>query len=595
MNPKSGKMFSIGHAIIPIIMFSLYLDSTSQPVMLAILFGSLVWTLYLIWIAFFSDIAAIVLKRSYYWFFILVDSAIITTVYTLPDWSHGTQPTWLVLFLVPLYAFELGMFPAIWISSIGIGNLYLYADYQRASFFSLDTFLIICGLIIFTFFFGKRTDNLRQLAYHDALTGLPNRELFKVRLNQLLMTQRPNKASLGIMFIDLDQFKYVNNTMGHAAGDKLLQAVAKRISQALPAGAVLARMGGDEFTVLLSDMMNSDEAAHASDKIKEALKASIPIKQQEIYVTASIGISVYPEDGSDIETLMKNADTAMYRAKEQGRDNYQYYTPTVHTQGIKRLQMETMLRHALERDEFVVYYQPRVDTHTNELVAVEALVRWNHPELGMIPPGEFIPLAEDTGLIVAIGEQVLRKACMQRRKWTDIGLPPFRVSVNLSARQFRQSELPEIIQRALKESGLSPTWLELEITESAAMQDVNYAIIMLKVLKEMDLWIAIDDFGTGYSSLNYLKRFPIDVIKIDRSFISGIQDNSDDAAIVKAIIVLAQSLKLHVTAEGVETSTQLEFLKEQNCTEIQGFLTGKPMSADTLEAWFNFEQALGAN
>jgi diguanylate cyclase (GGDEF)-like protein len=508
----------------------------------------------------------------------------------LPKWELNAQPTWLLLFLVPLYALELGIFPSFYFSMFGLGNIYIMTLVQGGNFLSMDTMLITFGILMNLIFIGRNSDRLQKMAYYDALTHLPNRLMMKDQLTTSLRDASRSNSRLSILFLDLDQFKYVNDTMGHAAGDILLQTVALRIKKIMPKNAMLARMGGDEFTILIPKMDTSDVAARTSEAIIEILKSSFPLNHNEVYITASIGISVYPEDGRDADTLMKNADTAMYRAKDEGRNNYQFYTPSVNQEGIERLKMETMLRHAIERDEFVIYFQPRINTKTRELVCVEALVRWVHPDLGMIHPKDFISLAEDTGLIVEIGELVLRKACMQRKKWTDLGLPLFRISVNLSPRQFRQLDLPEVITKVFKETKMDPSLLELEITESAAMQDVNLSILMLRVLKDMGMTIAIDDFGTGYSSLSYLKKFPIDVIKIDQSFIRGIQNrDSDDAAIVRAIIVLAHTLKLDVTAEGVETWDQAYFLEEQNCDEIQGFLFGKPMTSKTLQDWFKLE------
>jgi diguanylate cyclase (GGDEF)-like protein len=590
MNPKSGKMFSIGHALIPVVLFMLYLDTVQQPLIILLLaFVTFLWSCFLIWLAFSQKSMNVFYLKQYYWFFILVDFAIMAAIYMLPDWGADHKPTWLILFLVSFYAFELGVFAAAAMSAFGLFDLYLYHLAQNTPLLGLDTFVIILGMFSCIFFIGNNTDHLNRIAFFDMLTRLPNRQMFKDRLH-LILSGHKSAGLIGILFLDLDQFKYVNDTMGHASGDNLLKLISRRLHKSLPKNALLARMGGDEFAVLLPEMKHSDDAAQTAEALIKALKASFPLGGQEIYITSSIGISVHPEDGRDADTLMKNADTAMYRAKEHGRNNYQFYTPSIHTKGIKRLQMETMLRHALERDEFVLYYQPRVSTRTGELLGVESLVRWIHPELGMIHPMEFIPLAEDTGLIVQIGETVLRKACSQRKKWTESGLPPFRISVNLSPRQFRQMELPEVIQKVLKETQIPPAQLEMEITESAAMQDVNYAILMLRVLKEMDLTIAIDDFGTGYSSLSYLKRLPIDVIKIDKSFISGIKPGSDDAAIAQAIIVLGHTLKLSVTAEGVETTEQHAFLKEQQCDEIQGYLIGKPMSAETFEEWLQLQK-----
>ncbi|QGQ95718.1 EAL domain-containing protein [Paenibacillus psychroresistens] len=589
MNHRSDKMFAIGHLVIPIVLFTLF-QRDHQKIQLLLVFLSFFWSLYLIWHAFIVKNLYLYLKKNTYWFLMLVDVILNNLTYVLPEWEINAHPTWLLLFLVPLYALELGIFPSFCLSMFGLGNIYILTLVQGGNFFSMDTMLVAFGILMSLLFIGRNSDRLQKMAYYDALTQLPNRLMMKDQLTASLRDASKNGFRLSILFLDLDQFKYVNDTMGHAAGDVLLQTVALRIKKVLPKNAMLARMGGDEFTILIPKMDTSDVAARTSEAIIETLKSSFPLNHNEVYITASIGISVYPEDGRDADTLMKNADTAMYRAKDEGRNNYQFYTPSVNQEGIERLKMETMLRHAIERDEFVIYYQPRINTKTRELVCVEALVRWVHPELGMIHPKDFISLAEDTGLIVEIGELVLRKACMQRKKWTDLGLPLFRISVNLSPRQFRQLDLPEVITKVFKETKMDPSLLELEITESAAMQDVNLSILMLRVLKDMGMTIAIDDFGTGYSSLSYLKKFPIDVIKIDQSFIRGIQNrDSDDAAIVRAIIVLAHTLKLDVTAEGVETWDQAYFLEEQNCDEIQGFLFGKPMTPKTLQDWFKLE------
>jgi diguanylate cyclase (GGDEF)-like protein len=589
MNHRSDKMFAIGHLIIPIVLFALF-QRDQQNIQLFMVILSFFWAIYLIWQAFILKNLYLFLKKDSYWFLALVDVILNNLSYVLPNWGMDAHPTWLLLFLVPLYALELGVWPSLYFSMFGLGNIYILTLVQGGNFLSMDTLLITFGILMSLLFIGRNSDRLQKMAYFDALTQLPNRHMIKDQLTASLREASRMSSRLSVLFLDLDQFKYVNDTMGHSAGDVLLQTVAIRIKKILPKNAILARMGGDEFTILIPKMDTSDLAARTSEGIIEILKSSFPLHHNEVYITASIGISVYPEDGRDADTLMKNADTAMYRAKDQGRNNYQFYTPSVNQEGIERLKMETMLRHAIERDEFVIYFQPRINTKTRELVCVEALIRWVHPDLGMIQPKDFISLAEDTGLIVEIGELVLRKACMQRKKWTDLGLPLFRISVNLSPRQFRQLDLPEVITKVFKETKMDPTLLELEVTESAAMQDVNQSILMLRVLKDMGMTIAIDDFGTGYSSLSYLKKFPIDVIKIDQSFIRGIQNrDSDDAAIVRAIIVLAHTLKVDVTAEGVETWDQAYFLEEQNCDEIQGFLFGKPMTAKTLQDWFKLE------
>ncbi|MBC8080278.1 MAG: EAL domain-containing protein [Gorillibacterium sp.] len=586
MSFKSGKAFSLGHLLVPLSLLGLYMANSSQqrPMILLVTLLSLLWSLFLVWHSFYNWNKNVFFKKDFYWFFLLMDFAILTAMYTLPDWSI-IKPTWLVLFYVPFYAFELGVSYAVYMSSLGITALFLFYRYQGLTFQPLDTFIILMGMIVLVFFIGYRTDSLRQLAFTDTLTNLPNRRMFIERLHDVLIEVGKNDTQVGVLFLDLDQFKYVNDTMGHSVGDKLLLLVSERIKTILPKDALFARMGGDEFTILLPKIKLSDQAMKLCSDLLTVMKKSFPLNNQEIYVTMSIGISISPEDGLDPESLMKNADTAMYRAKQQGRNTHTFYSPVIDAKGHRRLKMETMLRHALERDEFVLLYQPRMDPHTGDLVCVEALVRWRHPELGLIPPSEFIPLAEDTGLIVPLGEKVLRMACIQMRTWIEQGFTYFRVSVNLSPLQFRQTDLPEIISTVLADTGLAAKWLELEITESAAMQDVHFAVLMLQVLKEMDLKISIDDFGTGYSSLSYLKRLPIDVIKIDQSFINGIEKGSDDAAIVHAIIVMAHTLKLHVTAEGVETLEQYEYLKELDCNEIQGYFIGRPMESEDLINW----------
>lgn len=589
---KTGKIFSLGHLIIPLVLVSLYSDipSGQRSIVLGLTLISGLWALFLIWHSFFRLNKTMFSRKDSFWFFVLVDFFLLAAIYSIPQWE-GNQPMLLTLFILPIYAFELGTLHATAMSVFGLADLYIFHRYQHMSLLTADFLVILIGMYLLIFFIGYRTDTLNRLAYYDPLTGFPNRFLFMERLRIILNQRKKSRNLSGILLLDLDQFKYVNDTMGHIVGDLLLKMVGERIRYCLPEKAMLARMGGDEFIVLLPHMKHSDEAASAAENIIEVMKQSFPLANQEIFVTTSTGISVFPDDGNDLDTLMKNAEKAMYLSKDLGRNTYQFHTPSSHTKGIQRLQMETMLRHALERDEFVVYYQPRLDTHTDELVCVEALVRWKHPELGMISPADFIPLAEDTGLIIQIGERVLYKACAQRQQWTQDGLHPFRVSVNLSAIQFRQADLPEIIDNVLKRTGLSPDLLEIEITETSAMQDVGFAILMLRVLKEMNLKIAIDDFGTGYSSLSYLRRFPIDIIKIDRLFINGIEEDSDEAAIVRAIIALAHTLKLDVTAEGVETSSQYDFLKRENCNELQGFLIGKPMSAEMLEEWYWYEKA----
>ncbi|SHE73515.1 EAL and GGDEF domain-containing protein [Desulforamulus putei] len=424
---------------------------------------------------------------------------------------------------------------------------------------------------------------LRHMAYHDSLTGLPNRLLFNDRLSVAIIQAGRNRKMLAVMFLDLDYFKLVNDTLGHDIGDRLLKGIANRLTRLLRKGDTIARIGGDEFAILLNDITRHEGASTVAQKIIDTLKEPWIIGSHEFHITTSIGIALYPNDGEDVETLMKNADAAMYHAKEAGRNNFQFYTPAMNAKTLKRLELENNLRRALERDEFVVYYQPQVEIQSGKIIGMEALVRWQHPHLGMIFPGEFIPVAEDTGLIVSIGERVLRSACAQNKSWQDAGFPPLRVSVNLSARQFQQQNLVKHVAQILRETGLDPRWLELEITESLAMKDVEFTGKNLFELRKMGITIAIDDFGTGYSSLSYLKRLPIDTIKIDRSFIRDITSDPDNASIVSTIIVLAHNLKMKVIAEGVETEEQLSFLRQQQCDGMQGYLFSGPLLAKDLE------------
>ncbi len=444
---------------------------------------------------------------------------------------------------------------------------------------------IIGAVLVFHNVTEKR-NMLRQLmhqAHHDALTELPNRILFNDRLTLALTQAKRNKAHLAVLFLDLNRFKLVNDMLGHAMGDQLLKGVAQRLKNCVRDSDTVSRLGGDEFTLLLPQISHEEDAAKVARKILKSLYHPWVLCGQEFHITASIGIALYPNDGEDAETLLKHADTAMYRAKEHGQNNYQLFAPTMNTKIMERLALENSLRYALKRKEFIVFYQPQVDTEAGQIIGMEALVRWQHPERELIPPAQFIPLAEETGLIVPIGKWVLHTACAQNKAWQDAGYAPMRVTVNLSAYQFRQHNLVETITHILHATGLNPHWLELEITESVAMQDVDFTIAVLRDLRKMGIWLAIDDFGTGYSSLNYLKRFPIHTLKIDRSFVRDITSNPEDAAIVSTIIVLGQSMKLSVIAEGVETEEQLVFLKQRHCNKMQGYLFSKPVPAEEFE------------
>ena len=425
----------------------------------------------------------------------------------------------------------------------------------------------------------RAEEQIKSLAYHDSLTGLPNRRLFQDRLSMAVAQAHRNSQHLAVLFLDLDRFKSVNDSLGHAAGDRLIQHVAERLRTCLREGDTVARLGGDEFTLLLPGVAQVVDAARVAEKVLDALRAPFLIEDRELLATASIGISLYPEDGRDADTLVKNADAGMYRAKQQGRDNYQLCAPALNATALERLALEGSLRHAVGQDELVLHYQPVLDVASGRVRAMEALLRWRHPELGLVPPADFIPLAEMTGLIIAFSPWVLRTACAQARAWQDAGHPGLGVAVNLSARQFQHPDLPGQVKRALEETKLEARFLELEISETSAMQGPEANVPTLRALKALGVRIAIDDFGTGCSSLGYLKRFPIDALKIDRSLTAEIPGDADDAAIANVVIALAHTLKLRVVAEGVETNDQLSFLTARRCDQAQGYLFGSPRPA----------------
>jgi diguanylate cyclase (GGDEF)-like protein len=431
---------------------------------------------------------------------------------------------------------------------------------------------------------------IRYQAFHDLLTGLPNRMLFNDRLPLALANASRTESVLAVIFLDLDRFKTINDTLGHAIGDQLLQGVALRLAHCLREGDTIARWGGDEFTLLLPQLGSAEDAAKAAQRLSEALKPAFHLESHELYISCSIGIALYPHDGDDDQTLLKHADAALYRVKEQGRNGYQLYTPAINSQASALLALESSLHHALERDEFVLYYQPQININSGAVTAMEALLRWQHPALGAIAPSTFIPLAEENGLIVPIGEWVLRTACEQNKVWQDAGLPPLRVGVNLSARQFQQSRLIETIAQLLAQTQLDPCYLELEITETIAMQNVDSTTSTLKQLQAMGIHISLDDFGTGYSSLGYLKHFPLNTIKIDQSFVQELPLDSHDAAIVNAVLALGRGLNLNVVAEGVETAAQLDYLQSHHCEEMQGYLFSHPMPAAAATQWLQPDQ-----
>jgi len=432
---------------------------------------------------------------------------------------------------------------------------------------------------------------IHRLAYYDALTHLPNRTLFQDRLFNALQTAERQKSWVVLMFLDLDRFKPINDSLGHAAGDRMLKDMATRLLACVDDEDTVARMGGDEFTLLLQPR-NTREAAlnraiHVAEQILGSLVRPFVLENREFFVTASIGIALSPQDGNELSQLMKNADTAMYHAKERGKNNFQFYQADMNASALERLELESDLRHALEQKEFILYYQPQFSGDGKRLTGAEALLRWRHPRRGLVPPGDFIPVLEELGLVVDVGDWVLTEACRQLRAWHQAKVRVPKVSVNISARQFSDGQLGTRIANILKETGLPPACLELELTESILMREVNEAMQILDSLKFLGLSIAVDDFGTGYSSLNYLKQFPIDVLKIDRTFVDGLPEGEQDAQIARAIIAMAHSLNLAVIAEGVETHEQLDFLREHGCDEVQGYLFGRPMQASRFEAQFS--------
>jgi len=429
----------------------------------------------------------------------------------------------------------------------------------------------------------KVEDQIRHMAHHDPLTELPNRVLLHDRIGQAIAQARRDGSIAAILFIDLDRFKNVNDSLGHQVGDGLLRTVAERLVACVRGTDTVARMGGDEFVVVLTDLKRAEDAGLIAQKILGALPRPINIEGHELRVTPSVGICLYPHDGEDVETLMRNADAAMYHAKQTGRNNFQFFTRQMNVAVNRRLLLEKDLRLALEREEFTLYYQPQLDLKTGGIVGFEALIRWPHPLRGMIASSDFIPVAEETGLITPIGEWVLRRACMQARGWQALGYPQLQISVNCSARQFRLEGLVDTVERTLRESGLPASSLELELTESIIVEHTEHVMARFKALDEMGVKLSIDDFGTGYSSLGYLKRFPIHELKIDRSFVRDVGTDPDDAAIVSAIIVMAHGLGLQVIAEGVETAEQLAFLKKAGCDRAQGYYFSRPLPAEEIE------------
>jgi diguanylate cyclase (GGDEF)-like protein/PAS domain S-box-containing protein len=424
------------------------------------------------------------------------------------------------------------------------------------------------------------TLKMAYLAQHDSLTDLPNRALLNDRMSQTMSIAQRHHAAFAVLYMDLDRFKYINDSMGHLVGDRLLQSIAARLSACARASDTVCRLGGDEFVILLPEVTHANGAAVCAEKILQAVKLRHVLDEHELHITASAGIVLYPEDGTDVETLLHNADSAMYEAKERGRDNYQFYRPQLNSHAVERQSMEGALRHAIERHELELHYQPIMNLATGAIVAVEALVRWQRPTEGDVPPSQFIAIAEECGLIVPIGQWVLYEACRQAKFWEDQGLPSLRLAVNTSAVELRSKEFVAGVVRILVETHFDPRHLELELTETFLMQDSGATALVLKALKDLGIRIALDDFGTGYSSLSYMRRFPIDALKIDRSFVRDLTTDADDASVVSAIIRMGKSLNMRVVAEGVETQEQRSFLEKRKCSEAQGYYFSRPLKAD---------------
>ncbi len=429
----------------------------------------------------------------------------------------------------------------------------------------------------------KRTEEVFQrLAHYDTLTGLPNRVLFQDRLQQAIIQAKRKKYFVALLFLDLDRFKNINDSLGHLAGDFLLTEVSKRLTNCIRSMDTVARLGGDEFTIILTEITNSQGVTSVANKIIESFKEPFLLNNQEMIITTSIGITLYPNDGQDMEVLLKNADLAMYHAKSIGKNNYQFFSADMNIELIEQIDLELNLRRALEKKEFILHYQPQISLKTGKIIGVEALLRWQPSKFGLVPPGKFIPLAEETGLIIPIGEWVLKESFEQQVRWSKMGFQDIRVAVNLSAKQFMQRNLLESISNTINETNVNPSYIEIEITESAIMNDIDQGIKLLYQFKDMGFKLALDDFGTGYSSLSYLKKFPLDTLKIDQSFIRDMENDQQNSAIVAAIISLGQNLNLKILAEGVEKEDQIHFLRKHHCEEVQGYYFSKPIDQESL-------------
>jgi len=460
------------------------------------------------------------------------------------------------------------------------GETIWISENARAVYSAAGELLFFEGTVIDISERKRYEEKLQFHATHDILTGLPNRALFTDRMEQALRCAERDERGVAVAFVDLDQFKLINDTLGHETGDRLLVEIAARLVECVRGADTVARLGGDEFVLICTHRHTEQEMSQVMQRVLACISRPWVTPQGEFSIGCSIGISLYPRDGRTVETLLKHADSAMYKAKEAGRNNFQFYTPELNQRVAERFELQNNLRHALEREEFTLHYQPRIDLASGKTVGLEALIRWCPPGEDMVSPGRFIPVAEESGLILTIGEWVLRSACTQAISWQRRGFNPVVVSVNISPRQFWQEHLVGTIANVLQETGLDPRWLELEITESLAMHDIERFASMLHALKNLGVRIAIDDFGTGYSSLNHLKRFPVDQLKIDQSFVRDLATDPDDAGIVQAVISLGHVLGLRVVAEGVETQEQLDFLRANGCDEVQGYYLGRPAPAE---------------
>ncbi len=481
-----------------------------------------------------------------------------------------------------------------WLDVSGAGHAQswwsvLYMELTAPGARALWTRALVAGLFVlfvaYVFYERRRTSlQFQHQANHDTLTGLPNRKAFLEQLVVEVARAQRNNQKFALLFIDLDNFKAVNDTLGHDDGDCLLMVAAQRLCFVPRQSDMLARIGGDEFVLLARDVQDPVAISAVAQRLLEAMSMPWDINGHPLQVTASVGITVFPDDGADAQTLLRNVDIASYHAKAKGRNGYQFYAQEMNEHAVARVHLESRLRQALERDEFELHYQPQVDLNTFRVIGAEALIRWRDVQGNPIPPMQFIPLAEETGLIVPIGEWVLRTACTQAVAWQKLGLPPLRIAVNVSGRQLQQDDFVAAVRSALRDTGLEPCWLEIEITESLLMKNLEASIDKLKELRTLGIQVAIDDFGTGYSSMNYLHRLPVDRLKIDRSFIQNITQNGDDPVVARAIIALAHALGLSIVAEGVETETQSVFLREQLCQTVQGFLYSRPLSVGQFEA-----------